>query len=378
MSHSKGVELNYSCFCCVCQREISGQDIKSSLNLYHPCHLEYLIPQSKKPNAYVSIHISCYTRFLERYRSSSQVEIMHSVICYHINSSSSCKLQSLNCRCKKEYKSKLFDMERPHAYSLCGQYSEVYSCILEHAANYKHFQSASVFQSNFYTDSVCFIPFCREARRECAFSNQTYKWTDGYFNFPEATDIRLYRGAYFENKEIKIGSIVINEDTFQTNTNFEYIRSIGKGCNAEVWLAKTNKSERFAIKKFFTKSCGDGSPTTNEVTLLSTLNHPNIIRCFGGLELVGANVMFIEYASFETLEMHIKTQDGLSPFQTLFYLRQLASGLAYLHAQSIMHRDIKPDNVLLFNAGYLCKLADFSESTYFDSYTGELFFASAA
>ena len=265
-------------------------------------------------------------------------------------------------------------MEEPHAYSLCGECSQVYDCILEHAANDKHFPNTSVPLStgDLQFERECFIPFCSEARRECAFSNHTFKWTNSYYNCFDATNIRLYQRTYSENKKIKIGSIIMDKGAFQTNRDFHYIRHLGTGTNGEVWLAHTNNSECFAIKKFFSDVCADGSPTTNEATILSSLNHPNIVECFGGLELDRNNVMFIEYASFDTLDRHIMTQNGLGPFQTLFYLRQLASALAYLHSRSIMHRDIKTDNVLLFNAGYLCKLTDFSEATYYDSNIGEL------
>ena len=377
MSQSLSVGPDYYTFCCVCQKEISHQDIESSLILRHACHLTYLISsQSNRLLTCVSIHKLCYTNFLNSYTVSPEAEIMHSILCYHINSLYSCKFKHLNCRCDQKYKFQLYHMEEPHVYSLCGQCSQVYDYILEHAAKHKHFPNNYVPQSksSFYLENECFIPFCREARRESAFPNQTFKLTNGYFNCPEATDNRLYQASYSENKEIKIGSIMIDKGTFQSNKDFKYIKTLGRGTNGEVWLAHTTGSEPFAIKSFFAKVGNDGSPTTNEATILSNLNHPNIVQCFGGLELEQNNVMFIEYASFDTLDTHIKTQNGLSPFQTLFYLRQLASGLAYLHAKSIMHRDIKTDNVLLFNAGYLAKLTDFSEATYFNSYTGELYF----
>ncbi|KAI6648685.1 Checkpoint kinase 1 [Oopsacas minuta] len=365
MSSTDPSTQNYSdkWFCCVCSRPSSRHEFYQEL--VHYCDLLFF------PNNRASMHISCYTKFLKELQSTSAnaSEITHSIVCNHINSTT-CRLDSLQCKCRPEYKKLLkFHMVRPHPYTFCVSCSSIYEIITSHANNIK----SVAHTSNYNLHSQCFVPLCKEARRELTISDPSKP----FISFPcqnDTANFKYNQGCYSPNK-ITINSITITEDNYNypsssSQRNFEVIQELGSGARGVVELARTLDGEYFAIKTLNEKWYFDGVPTSNEESILSSLNHSNIIKCFGGLELKNYNGIFLEYATNGTLETHIKYHNGLTSFQTLFYLRQLSSALSYLHMKSIIHRDVKSDNVLLFNAGYTCKLTDFSEAYLFSKYTG--------
>lgn len=94
-----------------------------------------------------------------------------------------------------------------------------------------------------------------------------------------------------------------------------------------------------------------------EICGLSVLNHQNIVHLhgYGGTETHYFIVM--ELAEVSLKEAIRKNQ--INSDRKLSYLRQTAEGLQYLHGRGMLHRDLKPDNLLIFNNGETIKLGDF-------------------
>jgi serine/threonine protein kinase len=101
----------------------------------------------------------------------------------------------------------------------------------------------------------------------------------------------------------------------------------------------------------------------NEAVALDRVRHPNIISRLGhgtAIDLSGTtfHYLVLEYLSGGDLAAHCRKQP-LSLGATLFCLEQVCAGLAYAHECNVIHRDIKPQNLLLAEGGKTVKIADF-------------------
>jgi serine/threonine protein kinase len=138
---------------------------------------------------------------------------------------------------------------------------------------------------------------------------------------------------------------------------------IGQGAYGMVFSAKNVRTgEKVAIKKF--KLSGDkpllAKSALREIMLLARLNHPNIVRI---VSLYPSSASMKEiYMTLELMDTDlasvIASKQALSLTQVRHLFYQLIASLAYLHSVGIMHRDIKPRN-LLVNANCHLKLGDF-------------------
>lgn len=93
------------------------------------------------------------------------------------------------------------------------------------------------------------------------------------------------------------------------------------------------------------------------MSILSKINHPNIIKFVEMLQTSTHYYLVYEFCNGGTLEDKIKTQKMINENDSVAYFKQLVSAFATLYEKKILHRDIKPTNILFHN-GKL-KLADF-------------------
>ncbi len=94
-----------------------------------------------------------------------------------------------------------------------------------------------------------------------------------------------------------------------------------------------------------------------EVQAAASLSHPNIVAAFDADESAEIAYLVLEYVEGTNLFRLVKEQGPRSVVQACNYVRQAATGLAYLHARGIIHRDVKPANLILANDGTV-KLLD--------------------
>lgn len=107
-----------------------------------------------------------------------------------------------------------------------------------------------------------------------------------------------------------------------------------------------------------------GEAGAREAALHRALRHPHVLRCLGERRHQRLHYLFLEYAQGGELFDRIEPDAGMPPRAARRYARQLAAGLAYLHARGVAHRDVKPENLLLDGADNL-KISDFGLATLF-------------
>ncbi|XP_025904706.1 cyclin-dependent kinase 2 [Nothoprocta perdicaria] len=144
--------------------------------------------------------------------------------------------------------------------------------------------------------------------------------------------------------------------------NFQKVEKIGEGTYGVVYKARNKVTgEVVALKKIRLDTETEGVPSTaiREISLLKELNHPNIVKL---LDVIHTENKL--YLVFEFLHQDLKkfmdsaAISGIALPLIKSYLFQLLQGLAFCHSHRVLHRDLKPQN-LLINAEGAIKLADF-------------------
>ncbi len=142
--------------------------------------------------------------------------------------------------------------------------------------------------------------------------------------------------------------------------NYTLTRSLGKGGFAEVYLGEHVYLKSLAAIKILHAQLDhdDADRFVSEARLLMGLRHPHIVRVleFG----VEADTPFLvmDYAPNGTLRQRYPKGTRLAPPMVAAYVRQIASALQYAHNQKLIHRDVKPEN-LLFHTNDEILLSDF-------------------
>jgi serine/threonine-protein kinase len=138
---------------------------------------------------------------------------------------------------------------------------------------------------------------------------------------------------------------------------------IGEGAMAEVFRARDTGIDRVvaikALKPEYHRHPEFAQRFLREATAAGTLNHAHIATIYDVGEMDGAAFIAMELVSGCPLDEVMKAQ-GRMPYERVLLLgAQIADALAYAHAQGIVHRDVKPSNIMLSADGRTAKLLDF-------------------
>ena len=146
------------------------------------------------------------------------------------------------------------------------------------------------------------------------------------------------------------------------NDRYEIIKSIGEGGMANVYLANdTILNRKVAIKvlrgdlenndKFIRRF-------QREAKSVSDLSHPNIVEVYDVGEEEGQHYIVMEYIDGRTLKQLIQKRGALTVVEVVDIMTQIADGLSAAHDAYIIHRDIKPQNIMILDNGMI-KITDF-------------------
>src|SRR5215212_973710 len=128
-------------------------------------------------------------------------------------------------------------------------------------------------------------------------------------------------------------------------------RELGKGGMATVYLAQDLKHDRVvALKVLHPDLAASLGPDRflREIKLAARLNHPHILPLFDSGEASGFLYYVMPYVEGESLREKLDRDQQLSIDEAVHHGRAIASALDYAHRQGIVHRDMKPENVMLY------------------------------
>jgi eukaryotic-like serine/threonine-protein kinase len=139
-------------------------------------------------------------------------------------------------------------------------------------------------------------------------------------------------------------------------------RKLGSGGMADVWLAEDQElGRKVAIKMLHERYANDTQFVERfrrEATHAAGLSHPNVVSIFDRGEAEGSYFIVMEYVEGRTLKELLVTRGPCPVPVAISYVRQVLAALRYAHRNGIVHRDIKPHNVLVDHEGRV-KVADF-------------------
>ncbi|HKS28622.1 MAG TPA: protein kinase [Pyrinomonadaceae bacterium] len=147
----------------------------------------------------------------------------------------------------------------------------------------------------------------------------------------------------------------------QTVGDYRIMKKIGRGGMGEVYLARDTKLGRSVALKVLPVSFSQFTDRLRrfetEACAASALNHPNILTIYGMGQSDSRHFIATEFIEGETLRRHIP-KEGMRVEDALDIAVQIASALQAAHEAGIIHRDVKPENIMVRRDGYV-KVLDF-------------------
>ena len=143
---------------------------------------------------------------------------------------------------------------------------------------------------------------------------------------------------------------------------YQIIKSLGEGGMADVYLAvDTILNREVAIKMLRGELSND--PVTllrfqREANAASKLNHPNVVQVYDVGEYEGRHYIVMEHVRGRTLKQLIQLRGALHKEEAVNIMKQVVSAVQHAHEHHIIHRDIKPQNIMIKDDGTV-KITDF-------------------
>ena len=142
---------------------------------------------------------------------------------------------------------------------------------------------------------------------------------------------------------------------------FEIVELLGKGGMGAVYKARQPKLDRYVALKILPQEVGKdpafAERFVREARALAALNHSSIVAVYDFGEADGLYYFAMEYVDGANLRQTIET-GGLTPTEALAIVPQICDALQFSHDEGVVHRDMKPENILIDKRGRV-KIADF-------------------
>lgn len=170
---------------------------------------------------------------------------------------------------------------------------------------------------------------------------------------------------------------LFNREVKLTIFEYEFIRHIGHGAQSDVFLTRNTETGKEYAAKIYDKdflmrtSISDAEQpiqkVLREIQIMTAIRHPH---CLGFIEAIEDDVtntviLVIPFADAGAMSKFSYKSDKMAESDAKIDFAQIARGLQHLHSLNIIHRDIKPDNILRFSDGHVA-IADFSVSAFLE------------
>ncbi|KEQ85834.1 Pkinase-domain-containing protein [Aureobasidium pullulans EXF-150] len=145
-------------------------------------------------------------------------------------------------------------------------------------------------------------------------------------------------------------------------SSFQQLEKLGEGTYATVFKGRNRQTGEFVALKEIHLDSEEGTPSTaiREISLMKELKHENIVRLHDVIHTENKLMLVFEFMDKDLKKyMDSRGERGmLDPVTIKSFMHQLLRGIAFCHDNRVLHRDLKPQNLLINNKGQL-KLADF-------------------
>jgi tRNA A-37 threonylcarbamoyl transferase component Bud32 len=140
------------------------------------------------------------------------------------------------------------------------------------------------------------------------------------------------------------------------------LQRLGEGGAGQVFKARHKKMDRLAALKVIRKELLSDAEVVarfyREMQVLSQLDHPNVVRAYDSGTAGAGHYLVMEYVEGSDLGQLVKQGGPMPVQQACAYMRQAALGLQHAHERGLVHRDIKPHNLIMSVRDGLVKVAD--------------------
>lgn len=193
---------------------------------------------------------------------------------------------------------------------------------------------------------------------------------------PDDTLVRLAREAATQSFKIDRAKQRLpgNEEVpaeLVDHPRYKIVGLLGTGGMGAVYKAEHRLMERLVALKVINKAF-TGNPLAverfrREVRAAARLAHPNIVTAFDAEQAGELHFLVMEYVDGVSLDRLVARQGPLTPTLACSLMRQAAIGLAHAHDKQMIHRDIKPHNLMVTRKGQL-KILDFGLARLYSDY----------
>src|SRR6202048_4752900 len=146
---------------------------------------------------------------------------------------------------------------------------------------------------------------------------------------------------------------------------YKILSTLGSGGFGTVYLAEDTWIDKKVALKVPHKQGVDFGELLREPRLLPSLNHPNIVTILTAEKQENVFFIVMEFVPGETLETIVTREGALDVARALDFTCQICNAVDHAHRQGVLHRDLRPSNVLVTDSGML-KVADFGTSRFLE------------
>jgi eukaryotic-like serine/threonine-protein kinase len=146
---------------------------------------------------------------------------------------------------------------------------------------------------------------------------------------------------------------------------YQILSNLGSGGFGTVFLARDAWIDKKVAIKVPHRQSGDFDDLLQEPRLLAALDHPNIVGIVTAERVEGMFFIVMDYIKGESLEAVLDREKSLDVPRALGYIVQILKGVEHAHQAQVLHRDLRPANVLVSEGGVV-KVADFGTSRFLE------------
>jgi len=186
-----------------------------------------------------------------------------------------------------------------------------------------------------------------ESRKQAEGTNLTL-WESAVLN-------KMMDAAQAEELLGKVGELDVEQ-----LGKYKLLKHLGRGGMGSVWLAMAPDKSKVAVKVLHSSFAGDRSLLTRffrEAQSAVSLEHKNIVHGVEVGESDGNYYFAMEYVEGASVQSMLDREGSIAPQRAAEIILEVAAALAYAHERNTIHRDIKPDNIMVTRGGH-AKLAD--------------------